>query len=151
MSRISIDHGGYTVNHFHLHLQQFNFWAMLVAALIQWVLGAFWYSLFFAKPWMALTGHTPGERPKGAVVAMVSSFIGGLILSFILAHIVIWREAETWRRGAFIGGICWLGFIVVPLFSEMLYEKRPFKLFAINAGYWMVALISSGIVLAVWR
>ena len=139
------------MHHFHLHMHQFNLWAVLVAALIQWVLGALWYSLFFAKPWMAAVGHTPGERPKGAVFAMVSSFVGGLILSFILAHLVIWSNAMTWCRGAFIGGICWLGFIAVPLFSEKLYERRPFTLFAINAGYWLVALISSGIVLAVWR
>jgi hypothetical protein len=65
--------------------------------------------------------------------------------------VVIWSNAETWRRGAFIGGICWLGFIAVPLFSEKLYERRPSKLFAINAGYWLAALICSGVVLAVWR
>ena len=139
------------MNHFHLHMIQFNFWAVLVAALIQWVLGALWYSLLFAKPWMALTGHTPGERPKGAIFAMTASFVGGLILSFILAHMVIWSDAMTWCRGAFIGGICWLGFIAVPLFFEKLYERRPYKLFAINAGYWLVALLCSGVVLAVWR
>ena len=74
----------------HLHLHDFNLWAVLAAALIQWFLGALWYSLFFAKPWMALTGHTPtpGERPKGAVFAMVSSFVGSFILSFILDHFV---------------------------------------------------------------
>lgn len=137
------------MGHFHLH--QFNLWAVLVAALIQWVLGALWYSLFFAKPWMALVGHTPGERPKGAVVAMVSSFIGGLLLSFILAHVVLWSGADTVHRGAFIGGICWLGFIAAPLFAQHLYEKRSFKLFAINTGYWLVALLISGVLLAVWR
>ena len=137
------------MNHMNMHM--FNFWAVLVSALIQWVIGALWYSLLFAKPWMALTGHTPGERPKGAVFAMATSFVGSLILSFILAHMVIWHEASTWRRGAFIGGICWLGFIAVPLFCEKLYEQRPFKLFAINAGYWLVALLCSGVVLAVWR
>jgi hypothetical protein len=135
----------------HLHLHQFNLWAVLVAALIQWVLGALWYSLLFAKPWMALTGRTKGERPKGAIVAMVSSFIGGLVLSYILAHVVLWSNAFSYRRGAFIGGICWLGFIAVPLFAQHLYEKRPLKLFAINAGYWLVALMISGVVLAVWH
>jgi Na+/melibiose symporter-like transporter len=137
----------------HLHLHDFNLWAVLAAALIQWFLGALWYSLFFAKPWMALTGHTPtpGERPKGAVFAMVSSFVGSFILSFILDHFVIWGQSENWGRGAFIGGICWLGFIAVPLISETLYERRPFKLFAINSGYWLVGLILSGAVLAVWR
>jgi hypothetical protein len=39
----------------------------------------------------------------------------------------------------------------VPLFFEKLYERRPYKLFAINAGYWLVALLCSGVVLAVWR
>ncbi|MGD0522333.1 MAG: DUF1761 domain-containing protein [Terracidiphilus sp.] len=137
------------MNHFHLHL--FNFWAILVAALIQWVLGALWYSLLFAKPWMALVGHKSGAKPKGAVVAMISSFIGGLILSFVLAHVVLWAGAWTWHRGAVVGAICWLGFIAAPLFAQHLYEKRPLKLFAINAGYWLVALAISGVVLAVWR
>ena len=78
----------------HLH---FNHLAVLVAALIQFFLGALWYSLFFAKPWMALTGHTKGEKPKGIVVAMLSSLIGSLILSFMLAHVVIWSGAATRR------------------------------------------------------
>jgi hypothetical protein len=132
----------------HLH---FNHLAILVAALIQWILGALWYSLFFAKPWMALTGHTKGERPKGAVLSMISSFIGGLILSFVLAHVVGWSGATTFCWGAFIGFICWLGFVAAPLYSETIYERRPIKLFAINTGYWLVALLISGGLLAVWR
>ena len=132
----------------HLH---FNHLAILVAALIQFFLGALWYSLLFAKPWMALTRHTPGERPKVAVVAMVSSFIGGLILSFVLAHVVLWSGAATVGWGALIGFICWLGFIAAPLLAETMYEQRPFKLFAINSGYWLVALLVSGGLLAVWQ
>ena len=132
----------------HLHL---NHMASLVAALIQFFLGALWYSLFFAKPWMALTGHTPGERPKGAIVAMFSSFIGGLILSLVLAHVVAWSGVGTVGWGAVIGFICWLGFIAAPLLSETLYEKRPYRLFAINSGYWLVSLLISGALLAVWQ
>lgn len=134
-----------------LHFHHFNLWAVLVAALIQWVLGALWYSLLFAKPWMALVGRTPGEKPKGAAAAMISSFIGGLILSFVLAHVVLWDNAWTWQRGAFIGAICWLGFIAVPLYAQCLYEKRSLKLFAINSGYWLLGLAISGAVLAAWH
>lgn len=134
-----------------MHPLHFNFLAVLAAALIQWFLGAFWYSLFFAKPWMALTGHTPGERPKGAVLSMIASFFGGLILCFMLAHLVVWIGASDCGFGAFIGFVCWLGFVAVPLFLETLYERRSFKLFAINAGYWLTALLISGGLLAVWR
>jgi hypothetical protein len=132
----------------HLH---FNHLAVLVAALYQWILGAFWYSLFFAKPWMALTGHVPGSRPKGAVVGMITSFFGGLILAFILAHVVLWAGATTAVCGAFIGFICWLGFIAMPLLAETIYEHRSFKLLAINNGYWLAAAAGSGALLAVWR
>ena len=132
----------------HLHLNHLH---ILVAAVIQWILGALWYSLLFARPWMALTGHTKGERPKGAVVAMITSFIGGLILAFVLAHVVMWAGATTWCWGAFVGFVCWLGFIAAPLLSETMYEQRPFKLFFINAGYWLVALVISGVVLAAWH
>jgi hypothetical protein len=132
----------------HLH---FNHIAILVAALYQWILGALWYSLFFAKPWMALTGRQKGSRPKGAVFGMISSFIGGLILSLMLAHVVIWSGSTTIGCGALIGFICWLGFIATPLFAETIYERRSFKLLAINLGYWLAALVVSGGLLSAWR
>jgi len=132
----------------HLH---FNLLAVLVAALYQWILGALWYSLFFAKPWMAATGRTKGEKPKGAVLAISLSFIGGLVLSFMLAHVVRWSNARGIGRGAFVSIVCWAGFILVPFFAEMIFEKRPCKLFAINIGYWLLAVVGSGVLLAVWH
>jgi hypothetical protein len=139
-----------------MHPLHFNHLALLVSALYQWILGALWYSLFFHKPWMALTGHSQAERvkgqmPKGTIFAVSSSFVGSLILSFILAHVVIWSGAASAGAGALIGIISWLGFIVPPSFAETVYEKRPYKLFAINAGYWLVSLLGSGVLLAMWR
>ena len=135
------------------HLSFFNLWAILVAAVVQFFLGAIWYSLLFAKPWMALVGHTPtpGQRPKGAITSMIVSFIGGLLLAFILAHVIYWAGADTLHRGLFIGFICWLGFVAAPLLSETMYERRPGKLFLINSGYWLLSMLISGTVLALWR
>ena len=134
-----------------MHYLQFNYLAVLTSAVYQWILGALWYSLFFAKPWIALTGHQAGSRPKSAIIGMISSFIGGLILSFMLLHVVIWSGRTTLCRGAFVGFICWLGFIAAPLLAETIYEQRSCKLFAINSGYWLVALLGSGCLLAVWH
>ncbi len=132
----------------HLH---FNHLPILVAAIYQWILGALWYSLLFVKPWMALTGHKAGTRPKAAVIGMITSFFGGLILSFVLAHVVLWSGATTITCGAFIGFICWLGFIAMPLLAETIYEQRSYKLLTINAGYWLAAVVGSGGLLAGWR
>lgn len=132
----------------HLH---FNHLAVLVAALYQWTLGALWYSLFFAKPWSSLTGHMKGARPKSAVFGIGLSLVVSLILCFAQAHVVLWSGAAGWCWGAFIGFFCWLGFIAGPFLAQHFYEQRSYKLYAINAGYWLAALLGSGMVLASWR
>lgn len=132
----------------HLH---FNHWALLVSAVILWILGATWYSpALFSKPWMALVGHEKGN-PKAAVAGMIVSFIGNLILSLVLAHFVEWSGADSFGWGALIGFISWMGFIAAPLAGQSIFEGRPFKLYAINVGYWLVGLPICGGLLAVWR
>jgi hypothetical protein len=140
------------VHSFH-HLHYVNHWAILVSAVIQWFLGALWYSpILFAKPWMAMVNVPTGPRKQKAMISgMIMSFIGSLVLSFVLWHTIAWSGAGTWKQGAFVGFISWLGFIAAPNVAQGIYEGRPFKLFAINTGYWLVGLLITGALLAVWR
>jgi hypothetical protein len=112
-----------------------------------------WYSpALFAKPWMAIIGLKKDATKGSSMIAgMIASFICDLILAFILAHIVIWTQAATFGWGALVGFIVWVGFIAAPNLPQGIYEGRPFKLFAINSGYWLVGLLIIGGVLAVWR
>jgi hypothetical protein len=50
-----------------------------------------------------------------------------------------------------IGVLVWIGFIAAPNLPQGLYEKKPFKLFAIHGGYWFVGLFIVGGLLASWR
>jgi Protein of unknown function (DUF1761) len=135
----------------HLHIT--NPWAIVVSALIQWVLGALWYSpALFAKPWMAMLGISPDpSKRKSMVFGMISSFVGSLILSFVLWHEIMWSGAAGWAAGAFLGFLNWLGFIAAPNFAQGIYEGRHIKLFLINTGYWLVGMLITGALLAVWR
>jgi len=134
----------------HLH---FNYWAILVSALIQWFIGALWYSpVLFAKPWMAMIFIRKDSVKKNSMIfGMIASFIGSLVTSLMIAHVAIWSGASTYPEGMLIGFILWLGFIAAPLWASYIYEGRPFKLYAINTGYWLVCLLVSGGLLAVWR
>jgi len=131
----------------------FNHLAILVSAVILWILGAAWYSpALFAKPWMAMLGIGKGEGKRAALyVGMIASLIGDLILSFMLAHFIVWSHTVTWGRGALIGFIVWIGFFAAPNLPQGIYENRPFKLFAINNGYWLVGLLIVGALLGCWR
>lgn len=99
-----------------------------------------------------MLGIKKGESKKSSLLAgMISSLICDLVLSFMLAHFVIWAGATTFEWGALIGFICWVGFFAAPNLPQGIYENRPFKLFAINNGYWLVGLIVVGGLLAVWH
>lgn len=135
------------------HLHSMNPWAILAGGVIFWVLGAAWYSpALFAKPWMAMLGleKTDNRRP-GMLLAMTASLICDVVMAFMLAHLVMWADANTFGWGAIIGVIAWMGFIAAPTLPQGMYEGRPFKLFAINSGYWLVGLILVGGMLAVWH
>jgi hypothetical protein len=101
---------------------------------------------------MAMLGIKKGEgKQSGLLLGMVASLIGDLVLSFILAHIVAWSNATGFMYGCVLGVLVWMGFIAAPNLPQGIYEGRPFKLFAINSGYWLVGLCIVGGLLATWR
>ena len=132
---------------------EINYLAVLACAIFLWLLGAAWYSpAMFAKKWMKLIGVTrePGKR-DGLILGMTASFFGDLVMSFILANIISWAHIAGFARGSVMGVLIWMGFIAAPDLPQGLYEKRPFNLFAINSGYWLVGLFIVGGILATWR
>jgi len=139
-----------------VHLTHINLYAIGVSALILWFVGALWYSpVLFAKPWMKALGIDPASakdgKKNGLALGMISSLIGDLLLAFVLWHLVAWAGADSVGAGAFIGFLCWFGFFVAPNFPQGIYEGRPFRLFAINNGYWLVGLLVVGGLLAIWK
>lgn len=136
-----------------LSFPEINSLAIFTCAVFLWVLGAAWYSpAMFAKQWMELIGVTrePGRR-DGLLLGMTASFFGDVVMSFVLANIVSWAHVSGFGKGGILGVVIWMGFVAAPNLPQGLYEKRPFKLFAINSGYWLVGLFIAGGILASWR
>jgi len=124
---------------------------VLVAALIQWIIGAIWYSPFLYGPQWNTVVTVPPERKKTRLIAgMIVSFLGNLVTSMLLKHIIWWTGWGGLKRGVIVGCLLWAGFIVAPLAAQYIYEGRPLKLFVINTGYWLVALAASAAFLARW-
>jgi len=122
---------------------------ILIAAVVEWLLGALWYGLVFRKSWLTLAGFSETNKPKNGAMTMVCSFIACLLLTFVIAHVVAWAGAITFTGGAKLGIICWLGFMAPPLFTQHIAENRRANLFAINAAYWLLVMaIGGGLVAA---
>ncbi len=132
-----------------------NYLAVFVSGIIVMVIGGFWYSpLLFGNIWMRLSGHATKDldkaKSKGMTKAYVINFIAALVMVYVLAHFVVYANALTWIEGVQLGFWVWLGFIATSMIGLVLWDMKPFTLYVINSGYYLVVLMISGAILAAW-
>ena len=128
-----------------------NYLAVVVAAIVNMVVGAVWYSpAAFAKQWAALTGRKMNEMGNGAQ-GYVLTTIGALVQALVLSYFVQYAHANTAYEGAVVGFWLWVAFVAIPQGVNMVFANTRKKLWAINTGYFLVVLLINGAFLAVWH
>ncbi|MBT3412751.1 MAG: DUF1761 domain-containing protein [Candidatus Jacksonbacteria bacterium] len=129
-----------------------NLWAVLAAAVLHMVIGAFWYSpVVFGKTWMALTGKTMEDaknanQTKNYIISLVSA----VVLAYVLAHFVQYLNAATFVSGLQVGLWIGIGFVATTGLAHYLWEGRPHKLYLLNTVYSILSLALMGGILAIW-
>jgi hypothetical protein len=148
-----------------MHFPAVNYLAVLVAAIVIFVLGGLWYSpVLFVKKWVALQGKTEEQiRAEAASANMpllyTSAFVTALITSWVMAHLlehfahavdpsVMQLNAA---HGAMFGFVCWLGFAAPTSYATAIFSGQPKQLWLINSSYNLVSFMLAGLILAVWR
>jgi uncharacterized protein YacL len=128
----------------HIH-----YLSVVIAAIVQWLLGIFWYGVVFKKSWRKLIGLAEGEKPKHGIFTLASGLLSCLLLSFIMAHFFTLTGVRLSSEGFSVGVTIWLGFMAPPLYAQHVLEGRRANLFVINAAYWLMAMGLGSAVLAV--
>jgi hypothetical protein len=127
-----------------------NFFAVFIAALANFLIATVWYAFLFGSLWRKLTGISD-MKPAPAKVAMV--FIGSVVISFVLLHSIVFGNAYlkfSGLRGGLMGGFfSWLGFIAPVTLTNVVYEKRSWKLWLLDNCFWLISLLVMGAILSV--
>lgn len=135
-----------------------NYLAVIASAVVMMGLGFLWYGPIFGKQWIALMGWTPEQVAAGMQKSMTKNYVimalGALIMSFVLAHSIVFAGSYLNVTGVSAGlqaGFWnWLGFIAPVTVGTVLWDGKPWKLWFLNAGYYLVGLLLIGVLLAVW-
>ena len=135
-----------------------NYWAVIVSAIAAMGLGYVWYGPIFGEQWIALMGWSKAEMEakmkEGVGPKYLLQAVGALLMAFVLAHSILF--AGTYLKVAGVsaglqGAIwSWLGFIVPVSLGSVLWDGKPWKLWFINAGYYLAVLIVMGLILSLW-
>ncbi len=122
--------------------------------MIQSLLGWLWYTLL-SGPWREAAGVTMemAQQMTGGQKAMMygGALAAYLLLYYVMAHFVSYTKSTTATQGAQTGFWCWLGFVATSMIVTINYTMKPFTLWFIDAGYWLVSMLLGGALLAVWR
>lgn len=133
-----------------MNLHTLNIWAILVAAVSAFALGAIWYAPFaLGGLWKKSNRFTSDPPPAGAKV-FITAFVLSLVMAFNLAMFL--NDPKTnlaW--GATAGFLAGFGWVAMGIGIVALFERRPFSYVLVNGGYLTVALVIMGAILGGWR
>jgi hypothetical protein len=134
-----------------------NIAAVLVAALATFLFGWLWYTPLFGKAWAGEMGLSLDTKPTSGQMAkgMIIMIIGCLLTAHVFAN-----NASAWGvamptgpfQAGFLGAFfTWLGFYVPQHMNRVAWEGKSWKLFFINAGHSLGALLIIGWIIAYWK
>lgn len=130
-------------------LASMNWWAVLAATVVYFMLGALWYSpLLFARKWMSLRELTDDDI--GDPNPMI--FLWAFLLQFIAVSTlgVLWQAMGdvSLGQGAWMGFGVGAGILFCLTGNSALFSETKLPLHVIDNGYHVVALSLAGLILA---
>jgi hypothetical protein len=125
-----------------------NYVAVVVAAIVVFVIGFFWYSpLLFSAAW--IQGHGYSQDQMDAMKGELGRIYGIIFLSLLIMGAVLYwllgrMGVSSAGGGARMGAVIWLGFAATLGLMAHQYTQAPFSLYLIDAGYQLVYITAMG-------
>ena len=108
---------------------ELNYVAIVIATVLQFIVGAVWYMPIFGKVWGTIHGFdrlAPEEQTnaqKGMGPYLVLQFVVTLVTTYVLALVVSELSSEWHAFGA--AGFLWLGFVAPTQASAVMFGGTP--------------------------
>ena len=124
---------------------QIDFFTVVIAALLNMVIGSVWYSKWlFGPTWMKLQKMAVDEYN---MLYLGYELIISLVIAYFLAFFETYLSVTTVTDGMFVGFCFWLGFVATTQISQVLWSKSPLRLFFLNTGCKLLSfLVMSGVI-----
>jgi hypothetical protein len=123
-----------------------NLLAILVAAATGFLIGGLWYGPLFGKAWMAEHGFTEEQMRGGNMLKIYGlTFAFSVLSAVFLGHLLAFFDTNARSTLMISVGIS-LGYIIPAIGTNYLFSRKSGRLFAIDAGYWIVFYAAMGLV-----
>ena len=123
-----------------------NLLAILVAAATGFLIGGLWYGPLFGKAWMAEHGFTEEQLRAGNMLKIYGlTFAFSVLSAVFLGHLLAFFDTRPRATMMISIGVA-LGYIIPAIGTNYLFSRKSGRLFAIDAGYWLIFYAAMGLV-----
>lgn len=123
-------------------MENLNFIALIVGALVPMIVGFLWYGPILGKAWQKSLGFSDEDIQSGNMaVTFGVSYLVALLISFYLQYIVGLHEGTedaNFLHAAFHGAMSAVMTAVPVLISNSLFQKNNWTNIIINVVYWII-------------
>jgi hypothetical protein len=130
-----------------------NHLAVLVAVVLQFVLGFLWYGPIFGEPWMGMVGldmATVEANPPGAG-EWITNIFSAVVSMYVLAWLFTKIPVTSLLQGLGVGLLIGFSFVLLSIMTSGMFAKDPYGLAWITGGFTTVGLGIGGAVLGAWK
>lgn len=133
-----------------------NIIAVIVAAVVAFVLGFLFHGPVLGKTWMKLANIHPtgNEKLSDMVPQMLWNLLSNLVTAYVLATIYLFVSSSPLSGGVGIqtGVITalwvWIGFLVTSSSIEVIWMGRSAKLWLFESACSLVVMVAMGAIIA---
>ncbi len=131
-----------------------NHLAVLVAVVLQFVLGFLWYgNVLFGEAWMGMVGLDMAAieaDPPGAE-EWITNIVSAVVSMYVLAWLFTKINVTSLVQGLLIGLVIGFAFVLLSNMTSGMFAKDPYGLAWITGGFTMVGLGIGGAVFGAWK
>lgn len=128
-----------------------NYMAIIVSALVYFMIGFWWYGAWFGKRWAAEVGvKMDGESGMPNILPMLGQLLTTFLLAFGIA-LLVQMPGKTGLTAAVLTALGTIVFLLFPMNSSTWFFKSKPVLFLIEFGYQSVGVMAIAVILSLWR
>ena len=135
-----------------------NLMAVLVAAVVAFVLGFLFHGPLTGKLWMKLADVHPTGNEKFAdmIPQMFWNIVSNIVTAYVLAVVYLFASSSAYLGatgiwgGVVVGLWVWLGFLVTSSSIEVIWMGRKVQLWLFESVCSLVVMAAMGAIIAAW-
>ncbi len=137
-------------------INDLNWLAVIVGALIYFALGALWYTPgFLGRRWQRSIGWDPEQTPPEMKIATYAvPLVAYIVMAIAVGLVAAATGTDTLGEGIILGLVLGVGLSLMHTLVDATFDPNkpePWTWFAINGTYHALGLLIVSVIVAVWR